>query len=72
MKTDLTKLGVKANWKDLTEGMVIAGAGTSKEFHTGEWSTNKPQFIEDKCTLIWCVLPVSSDMFAYDMLCILL
>ncbi|MCF2554608.1 4Fe-4S binding protein [Faecalicatena contorta] len=61
MKTDLTKLGVKANWKDLTEGMVIAGAGTSKEFHTGEWSTNKPQFIEDKCKQCLLCVPVCPD-----------
>ena len=49
MATDITKLGVKVNWQDLTEGMVIAGAGTSKDFNTGEWSTAKPQFIEEKC-----------------------
>ena len=35
MATDITRLGVKAAWKDLTEGMVIAGAGTSKDFNTG-------------------------------------
>ena len=48
MSTDIRKLGVKATWKELTEGMVIAGAGTSKEFNTGEWSTDKPVFIEEK------------------------
>ena len=42
MKTDITKLGVKTKWQDLTEGMIIAGAGTSKAFNTGEWSTAKP------------------------------
>ena len=46
MATDISRLGVKANWKDLTEGMVIAAAGTSREFHTGEWSETKPEFIE--------------------------
>ena len=24
MKTDITKLGVKTKWQDLTEGMIIA------------------------------------------------
>ena len=41
MAADITKLGVKATWQDLTEGMVIAGAGTSKAFNTGEWSTGQ-------------------------------
>ena len=52
MAMDVTKLGVKAKWKELTEGMIIAGAGTSKAFNTGEWSTDKPEFIEDKCKQI--------------------
>ena len=29
--------------------MIVAGAGTSKEFNTGEWSEVKPEFIADKC-----------------------
>ena len=49
MATDISKLGVKTKWKDLTEGMIVAGAGTSKDFHTGEWTSVKPEFIEDKC-----------------------
>ena len=32
MATDISKLGVKTKWQDLTEGMIVAGAGTSKEF----------------------------------------
>ena len=34
MATDISKLGVKATWEELTEGMIVAGAGTSKE-HRG-------------------------------------
>ena len=34
MATDISKLGVKATWEELTEGMIVAGAGTSKEFNT--------------------------------------
>ena len=62
MATDISKLGLKAKWQDLTEGMVIAGAGTSKEFNTGEWSTNKPQFIEDKCKQCLLCVPVCPDV----------
>ena len=43
MATDISKLGLKAKWQDLTEGMVIAGSGTSKDFMTGEWTHVKPE-----------------------------
>ena len=49
MATDISKLGLKTKWQDLTEGMIIAGAGTSAEFNTGEWSSIKPVFIEENC-----------------------
>ena len=29
MATDICKLGVKATWEELSEGMIVAGAGTS-------------------------------------------
>ena len=61
MATDITKLGVKASWKDLTEGMIIVGAGTSREFHTGEWSTNKPVFAEENCKQCLLCVPVCPD-----------
>ena len=61
MATDISKLGLKASWRDLTEGMVIARAGTSREFNTGEWSTSKPLFIEDKCTQCLLCVPVCPD-----------
>ena len=35
MATDISKLGLKAKWQDLTEGMIVAGAGTSAEFRPG-------------------------------------
>ena len=61
MATDISKLGLKASWRDLTEGMVIARAGTSREFNTGEWSTSKPLFIEDKCKQCLLCVPVCPD-----------
>lgn len=45
MATDISKLGVKTKWQDLTEGMIVAGAGTSKDFHTGEWTSVKPELL---------------------------
>ena len=39
MATDISKLGLKAKWQDLTEGMVIAGSGTSKDFNDRRMDT---------------------------------
>ena len=61
MATDISKLGVKTKWQDLTEGMIVAGAGTSKDFLTGEWSTRKPEFMEDKCKQCLLCVPVCPD-----------
>ena len=61
MASNIKELGVKTKWQDLTEGMIIVGAGTSKEFKTGEWSSVKPQFIEDKCKQCLLCYPVCPD-----------
>ena len=55
MATDISKLGLKTKWQDLT------GAGTSRAFNTGEWSNNKPQFIADKCKQCLLCVPVCPD-----------
>ena len=61
MATDISKLGLKTKWQDLTEGMIVAGAGTSRAFNTGECSNNKPQFIADKCKQCLLCVPVCPD-----------
>ena len=61
MASDINKLGVKAKWDELTEGMIIVGSGTSKEFCTGEWAVNRPEFIEDKCKQCLLCVPVCPD-----------
>ena len=61
MAADISKLGLKTKWQDLTGGMIVAGAGTSRDFNTGEWSSNKPQFIEEKCKQCLLCVPVCPD-----------
>lgn len=61
MATDISKLGVKAKWQDLTPGMMITGPGTSRDFHTGEWSSVKPEFIEENCKQCLLCTPVCPD-----------
>ena len=61
MAVDMSKLGLRAPWQDLTDGMIISAGGTSKEFETGKWCTEKPVFIEEKCTQCLLCTPVCPD-----------
>ena len=62
MATDISKLGVKTKWQDLTEGMIVAGAGTSKGFpRPVSGHSVKPEFIEDKCKQCLLCVPVCPD-----------
>ena len=49
MRTDISKINESSSHTELTEGLMIFGAGTSKDFKTGEWRTNTPVFHADKC-----------------------
>lgn len=61
MASDLSKLGLKAKWYELTEGLTIAGSGTSRAFMTGEWTSIKPVYFADKCKQCLLCTPVCPD-----------
>jgi pyruvate ferredoxin oxidoreductase delta subunit len=61
MATDISKINETAKWQDLTEGMSITGAGTSKQFNTGEWRTDTPVYIESNCRQCLICTPVCPD-----------
>ncbi len=61
MKSDLSKLGLKCSWQDLTDGMQIHGESTSVEFMTGEWTSHKPEIDETKCIHCLMCVPVCPD-----------
>ena len=61
MAADISRLGLHTRWQDLTEGMVIAGAGTSAAFNTGEWSSVKPVFVEENCKQCLLCAPACPD-----------
>lgn len=61
MRTDVTKINLKSPYTKLTEGLQVYNGGTSKEFHTGEWRTSTPVFIEDKCKQCLLCAPVCPD-----------
>ena len=61
MKSDITKLGVKTKWQDLTEGLQIQGGASSKAFNTGEWRTQTPVIDFEKCTQCLRCVPYCPD-----------
>ncbi len=66
----------KLSWKELPEGDVLE-AGTSKNFKTGNWRSQKPVHIPEKCIhclICWVYCPDSAiktkdgkfESFDYD------
>ena len=64
------KLNNSTPWQDLTIGGNIYEAGNAKEFKTGDWRSQKPIWIEEKCKQCGLCIPVSKDQkrkdFNYD------
>ena len=61
MRTDVHSINEQTPHQNLTEGLMMFAAGTSKEFNTGEWATAKPQLIEDLCIDCLMCIPVCPD-----------
>lgn len=40
---------MKESWKDLSIGCTIEKAGSSRNFKTGDWRSERPEFLKDKC-----------------------
>ncbi|MCF0106659.1 MAG: 4Fe-4S binding protein [Holdemanella sp.] len=61
MRTDVSKINEKSPHQDLTEGLMLFNAGTTKEFETGEWRTNTPVWKPDVCKQCLLCTPVCPD-----------
>ena len=61
MRTDVNKINEQTPHQELTEGLMMFAAGTSKCFKTGEWRTNTPVFLEEKCKQCLLCAPVFPD-----------
>ena len=61
MASDISKLGLDVKWQDLTLGCTIVGRGTSESFNTGEWRTDTPLFILEKCKQCLLCAPACPD-----------
>ncbi|MCK4330187.1 4Fe-4S binding protein [candidate division WOR-3 bacterium] len=40
---------MKQGWKNLPIGCIIEKGGSSRDFKTGDWRKQKPEFIKDNC-----------------------
>lgn len=61
MRTDIHTIHEQTKHQDLTEGLIMFAAATSKEFNTGEWRTNTPVFHADLCKQCLLCAPVCPD-----------
>ena len=61
MRTDVSRINEQTSYEDLTEGLMMFAAATSKEFNTGEWRTSTPIHHTDKCRQCLLCVPVCPD-----------
>ncbi|MBE5870931.1 MAG: 4Fe-4S dicluster domain-containing protein [Lachnospiraceae bacterium] len=61
MSLKAAQINEKTRWQDLTEGLQIYEPGTSKLFHTGEWRSDTPVWLEEKCTHCLLCVPYCPD-----------
>ena len=61
MRTDVSKINEQTPHQELTEGLMMFAGATSKTFNTGEWRTNTPVMIWDKCKQCMLCAPVCPD-----------
>jgi len=55
------KLNANTPYQDLTIGGNIYDAGNAKEFKTGDWRSQKPVWLPEKCTQCGLCFPVCPD-----------
>ena len=58
---DAKNINEQINWQNLTEGLQIHEAATSKMFQTGEWRTNTPVMNWEKCKQCLLCVPYCPD-----------
>ena len=57
----VTKYGESILWKDTLPGAIVKGGGTSKEFNTGEWRVNSPEYLSENCRQCLLCIPICPD-----------
>lgn len=63
----MTKIRPNASWKELPEGGIIPDGGTSAEFKTGDWRSERPIWNGEACIhclVCWINCPDTSILVA--------
>ena len=61
MRTDVHQINEQTPHQELTEGLMMFAAATSKEFNTGEWRTNTPVWHPETCKQCLLCTPTCPD-----------
>lgn len=56
-----SEINESTRWQDLTEGLKIYEAATSRQFETGEWRTQTPVLDHEKCKQCLLCVPYCPD-----------
>ena len=55
------KTKATVTWQKITHGSTVFEAGNAANFHTGDWRSDKPVFIAEKCKQCMLCFPVCPD-----------
>ena len=61
MSLKASEINESTRWQDLTEGLQIYEPATSRDFNTGEWRTDTPVWMQDKCKQCLLCVPYCPD-----------
>ena len=61
MELKASEINESTRWQDLTEGLKIYEAATSRQFETGEWRTQTPVLDHEKCKQCLLCVPYCPD-----------
>ena len=61
MKQFGAEINEQVTWRDITTAGMVAGGGTSKSFRTGDWRSDRPVLLPDKCRQCMLCVPVCPD-----------
>jgi len=58
---NIGKTKATVTWQKIEHGSNILKPGNAAEFHTGDWRSEKPVFLADKCKQCMLCFPVCPD-----------
>ena len=62
MRTDVERINEQSPYTELTEGLQLFAGGTSRMFRTGEWRTDTPVWVFEKCKQCLLCTPTCPDV----------